>query len=139
MSHTSASIHDDILTLLSSAKTVAVVGCSPDPSRPSARVAGYLRRAGYDVVPVNPTVDEIEGRKCYARLGDIPGPVDIAVVFRRSDQASPHLDEAIAKRVRTVWLQQGVMLRDGLARAAAAGVAYVEDRCIMVEHRMRFR
>jgi predicted CoA-binding protein len=139
MSYTSSSLHDSIHDLLNRTRTVAVVGWSPDPSRPSARIAHYLRRAGYDVVPVNPNVDEIDGIKAFSTLEEVPGPVDLAVMFRRSEEVEPHVDEAVRKGVRGIWLQEGVTCPSGPTKAAQAGIDYVEDRCVMVEHRMRFR
>ena len=119
MSYTSSSTHDAIHDLLTRTRTIAVIGCSPSPSRPSAQIAAYLRRAGYDVVPVNPTVTDIAGIKAYASLADIPGPVDLVVVFRRSELAAAHVDEAIAKGVRGIWLQDGVTTPDGAEKARA--------------------
>jgi predicted CoA-binding protein len=139
MSYTEASMLDGIHDLLRRTKTIAVIGWSPDRSRPSARVASYLRRAGYDVIPVNPNVDEIDGLKAFARLDEIPGAVDLALIFRRPAEAASHVDEAIAKRVRGIWLQEGITVPDGARKAAEAGIDYVEDRCAMVEHRRRFR
>jgi predicted CoA-binding protein len=138
MSYTSASLHDRINVIFDRTKVIAVVGWSPHPARPSARVAGYLRRAGFDVIPVNPNVDDIDGVKAFARLEDIPGPVDLVVIFRRSEEAEQHIDEALRKHARAIWLQEGVTSHEGAAKAAAAGVDYVEDKCAMVEHRLRF-
>lgn len=137
--HTSASIHDALYDLLQRTRVIAVVGLSPDPARPSHQVAGYLRRAGYDVVPVNPQVDDVDGIKAYASLADVPGPIDLVVVFRRPSEAAHVIDAAIARRARGVWLQQGIAVPGGEERARAAGLAYVENRCIMVEHRARYQ
>jgi predicted CoA-binding protein len=123
---------DPIGQLLAAAKRVAVIGWSPDASRPSARIAAYLERAGYAVSHVNPRAPG-----AYASLAEVPRPIDLVVVFRRSEAAPPHVEEAIAAGARGVWLQEGVTTRDGAARCAAAGIAYVEDRCVMVEHRAR--
>jgi predicted CoA-binding protein len=140
MSYTTASMHDRIGLILDRTRTIAVVGWSPDPSRPSARIARYLRQAGYDVVPVNPTVPDVDGLKSFARLEDVPGPVDMVVVFRRPEEADVHVDEAIRKGgVRAIWLQEGITTPDGEEKSRAAGIDYVEDRCVMVEHRLRYR
>lgn len=138
MSSPGVSAPDPIRELLAGVRTIAVVGWSPDRSRPSARIAGYLQRAGYRVIPVNPTVAAVDGIRSFARLDEIPEPIDLVVVFRRSEDADRHVDEAIARGVRGIWLQEGVTTVDGAARARAAGIAYVEDRCVMVEHRARF-
>lgn len=137
--HTSASVHDELYDLLQRTRVIAVVGMSPDPARPSHRVAGYLRRAGYDVVPVNPNIEEVDGIKAYAHLDEVPGPIDLVVVFRRPSEAVHVVDEAIARRARGVWLQQGITVAGGAEKARSAGLAYVENRCIMVEHRARYR
>ena len=143
MPHAGATAHDEIHDLLTSVRTVAVIGCSADPARASHQIAMYLRRAGFDVIPVNPLVDphggDVGGLKCYARLADVPGPVDLVVVFRRSEEAMVHVEEAIAHKARGVWLQQGVTTPHGAARAREGGLIYVENRCVMVEHRQRLR
>jgi uncharacterized protein len=122
--------------VLMNTQTWAVVGCSPDPSRASHRVADRLRAWGYRVIPVNPGVEEILGERCYPSLADIPEDVEVDVVdvFRRSDQAGVHVDEAIARGVRAVWLQLGVIDEAAAARARDAGLAVVMDRCPAIEH-----
>jgi predicted CoA-binding protein len=111
----------------------AVVGCSPTPGRPSYGVARFLIGRGYDVVPVNPHADEIHGRRCYASLRDIPEPVDVVDVFRRSADAGVHVDEAIAIGAKAAWLQLGVIDEAAAARARAAGLFVVMDRCPAIE------
>jgi predicted CoA-binding protein len=111
----------------------AVVGCSPDPGRPSHGVARFLIGRGYDVVPVNPHAGDIHGRRCYASLRDIPEPVDVVDVFRRSADAGIHVDEAIALGAKAVWLQLGVIDEAAAARARAAGLLVVMDRCPAIE------
>jgi uncharacterized protein len=128
---------DPIADLLARTRTVAIVGWSPDPSRPSARIGAYLERAGFEVFPINPNARVVDGRPSYARLADLPRAVDLVVVFRRSEEALAHVEEAIAAGARGVWLQEGITTVEGAERARAAGIAYVEDRCVMVEHRMR--
>ena len=139
MPRASVSIHDDIHAILNRTRIVAVIGASPNPGRPSHRILTYLRSAGYDVIPINPSVDEIDGLHAYPRLADVPGPVDLVVIFRRSADAAAHVDEAIQKSARGIWLQLGITTPDGAAKAARAGIAYVENRCVMVEHRARFQ
>jgi len=125
---------DDIRTLLTGTRTWAVVGCSPDPSRDSHRIAALLQRSGFRVIPVNPHAGpELLGERCHARVGDIEEPVDVVDVFRRSDQAGAHVDEAIALGVAGVWLQLGVIDEAAAARARAAGLRVVMDRCPAIE------
>jgi predicted CoA-binding protein len=125
-------MEDDVAAILALPRW-AVVGCSPKPSRPSHDVARFLLARGYDVVPVNPAADEILGRRCHPSLRDLPEPVDVVDVFRRSDQAGVHVDEAIAAGARAVWLQLGVTDEAAAERARAAGLLVVMDRCPAIE------
>ena len=120
--------------LLTESKIIAVVGLSPNPERPSYRVAGYLKEKGYAIVPVNPGCAEILGAKCYPSLSAVPGPVDIADIFRASEYVGSIVEEAIGKKARAVWMQLGVVNEKAAARAAAAGLTVVMDKCIMQEH-----
>ena len=132
-------VPDDALRgILSASKTVAVVGLSRDPSKPSHIVALYLKRRGFRVVPVNPAADEIMGERSYARLSDIPFPVDVVDVFRPPAEAESAALEALALRPRLVWLQEGITGGGAASAAEAAGVPYAEDRCLMREHRRIF-
>ena len=125
---------DTIRHVLSAYSTWAVVGCSPDPMRDSHDIASLLIGRGYDVIPVNPTCDgEILGRRCYPSLHDIDRPVEVVDVFRRSDQAGQHVDEAIAIGAKAVWMQLGVIDHDAKQRAEAAGLQVVMNRCPKVE------
>ena len=119
------------------AKRIAVVGLSNDPSRPSHGIASYLIAHGYEVIGVNPTHEKVFGQKCYARLADVPGIVDVVNVFRRSEFCADVARDAIAAGAKGVWLQSGI--RNDLARQLAdeAGIDFVQDRCIMVEHMQR--
>ncbi len=121
--------------ILESARVVAVIGASPRPQRPSHGVMRYLKRHGYRAIPVNPFAagGEILGERCYARLADIPERVDMADIFRRSDAAGGMVDEAIAAGVRFVWMQLGVYDAAAAARAEAAGIAVVMNRCPAIE------
>ena len=121
-------------TLLREAKTIAVVGLSPQRTRPSHRVAGYLRDAGYRVIPINPNHTTILGETSYPTLTAAAAAdrIDIVDVFRRSEFAGPVVDEAIAFHPKLIWLQVGVL--DADARAVAAGIPCVMDRCLMIEH-----
>ena len=119
------------------AKRVAIVGLSDDPKRPSHGIAGYLASHGYEVIPVNPNHDQVLGRKCYASLADVPGEVDLVNVFRRPQFCADVTREAIAKGAKGVWLQAGIRNEEARKLAEEAGVDFVQDRCIMVEHMAR--
>jgi predicted CoA-binding protein len=122
--------------VLRSYRTWAVVGCSPDPWRDSHRIAALLQRHGYRVVPVNPACDELLGERCYPSVTAIPAEegVEVVDVFRRSQAAGAHVDEAVAIGARAVWLQLGVHPDPAsVARARDAGLHVVEDRCPAIE------
>jgi uncharacterized protein len=120
--------------ILRRARTIAVVGLSPDPRRPSHGVARYLQRAGYRIIPVNPNVDEVLGEAAYANLTDVPHAVDVVDVFRRSEFVGPIVDEAIAIKAPAIWMQDGVVDEAAAARARAAGLDVVMDDCMMRRH-----
>lgn len=126
-------MNDTIERVLRTTHTWAVVGCSPDPSRTSHRIARVLQDAGYRVIPVNPGADEILGERCYALLTDIPEPVDVVDVFRRTELAGEHVDEAVAIGARAVWCQLDVFAGEAGVRARAAGLDVVEDHCPAIE------
>jgi predicted CoA-binding protein len=130
-------IEDDkrIETILRTAKTIAVVGASPKPGRDSGKIAQFLAGKGYTVFPVNPAYTEVLGMKCYPDLASIGMPVDIVDVFRRSEEVLPIVDEAIAKRAQTVWMQLDVVNIEAARRAEEAGLHVIMDRCIAIEHR----
>jgi len=121
--------------LLRKSKTIAVVGLSSNPMRPSFGVAEYLQREGYRVIPVNPQETEILGEKAYARLEDIPEHVDIVDVFRRPEFVPDIVDSAIKIGAGALWLQEDVVHEEGARRARAAGLAVVMDKCLLKEHR----
>jgi predicted CoA-binding protein len=125
---------EEIATLLRSARTIAVVGLSDKPDRPSHAVAAYMQRHGYRIIPINPAASEILGEKSYSRLQDVPEKIDIVDVFRRSDAVPEIVDAAIAVGAKAVWLQEGVVHEAATAKARAAGLAAVVDRCILKEH-----
>ena len=116
---------------------IAVVGLSDDPSRPSYQIASYLKREGYEVVPVNPTHATVMGMKCYPSLKEVPGEIDLVNVFRRSEFCPDVTRDAIAVGASGVWLQSGVRNEEARKLAQSAGINFVQDRCIMIEHRMR--
>lgn len=124
---------DPVETMVN-AKTIAVVGASADPRRPSNDVARYLIEAGYTVYLVNPTETEILGRPAYASLRDVPEAVDIVDIFRRAVDVPPVVEDAIATGARCVWMQLDIVNEAAAARAAGAGLAVVMDRCTKIEH-----
>jgi uncharacterized protein len=124
-----------IRTLLTETRTWAVVGCSPSPGRDSHRIARLLRERGFRVIPVNPNADEILGERCYPSLRDIPAAehVEVVDIFRRADRAGPHVDEAIERGARAVWMQLGVIDEAAAQRALTAGLLVVMNRCPAIE------
>ena len=126
---------DTIRHVLTAYRTWAVVGCSPDRLRDSHRIAALLQSRDLRIVPVNPNCDEVLGERCYASLHDVPPELGVEVVdvFRRSDQAGQHVDEAIAIGAKAVWLQLGVVDHAAAERARAAGLHVVMDRCPAIE------
>lgn len=125
--------------ILSDAKTIAVVGLSSDATRASNSVSRYMQSKGYRIIPVNPNEKSVLGEKAYARLEDVPEKVDLVDIFRRSDEAGQHVDEAIRIGAHGVWLQEGVVNEEAARRALEAGLAVVMDRCILKEHLKRTR
>jgi predicted CoA-binding protein len=123
--------------IFSTAKTIAVVGLSPNPHRPSHGVARYLQRAGYRIIPVNPVVGEVLGERTRASLLDIAEPVDVVDVFRRPEFVSEITDQAIAIKARALWLQDGVIDAKSAQRALDAGLDVVMDDCMMRRHARR--
>lgn len=126
---------DELRALLQRARTIAVVGCSPNPDRPSHRIARRLQQWGYRVIPVRPAVKEVLGEKAYPRLADVPEKIDLVDVFRAADQLDPVVDEAIALGLPALWIQEGIVNEPAAERAVAAGLTVVMDRCISVEYR----
>lgn len=121
---------DQLRSLLQEVRTIAVVGLSPRPERPSYRVSRAMQGFGYRIVPVRPAVAEVLGEKAYPRLSDIPFTVDLVDVFRAADEVGPIVDECIALGVRCIWLQDGVVNLEAAERARAAGITVVMDRCV---------
>lgn len=131
---------DDIRAVLRRAKRVAVLGIKAASHRaaPAHYVPAYLQRVGYDVVPVpvyHPDATEILGEPVYRSVAAVPGDLDMVILFRRSRDVPPHVDDIIAKRPATVWMQLGIRNDEAAERLAAAGIDVVQDRCAMVEHR----
>jgi predicted CoA-binding protein len=123
--------------ILDNARTIAVVGLSADPGRPSFGVARYMQSHGYRIFPVNPNETEVLGERCYARLQDLPERVDLVNIFRRSQEAGRHVEEAIQIGAPAVWLQEGVIDAAAATRASALGLDVVMDKCILKEHARR--
>ncbi len=124
----------DIERLLRETTTIAVVGISPDPFRPSHGVSQYMRDHGYRIVPVNPNATEVLGETCYPDLDSIPFSIDMVNIFRRSDQVGPIVDAAIRTGAKSVWMQEDVVNQDAASKAMAAGLDVVMDRCLLKEH-----
>src|SRR5213596_539943 len=130
---------DTILELLKKYKTIAVVGLSSNPMRPSHGVTEYMQGAGYRIIPVNPNETEVLGEKSYARLEDVPEDVDVVNVFRRAEEVPPVVESAIRVGAKVVWMQLGIENEEAAEKARAAGLVVIEDACILVEHRRRAR
>jgi uncharacterized protein len=127
---------DDVRLVLERYRRLAVVGLSPRPDRPSHRAMVHMHAAGYDITPVNPSCDEVLGQPCAASLAEAAerGPLEIVNVFRRPEDVPPIVDEAIALGAKVIWLQLGIREPGSAARALAAGLEVVQDRCIKMEH-----
>jgi uncharacterized protein len=125
---------ETIRSILDECKTIAVVGLSSDPWRPSNSVSNYMRRSGYRVIAVNPNETEVFGEKAYPDLAAVPEKIELVDVFRRSDEAGKAVDEAIAIGAKAVWLQEGVIDVAAAQRAVDAGLLVVMDRCWLKEH-----
>lgn len=127
----------DAIRRMLAAKRIAVVGLSDDPSRPSYGVAAYLRSAGKEVIPVNPTHATVMGLKSYPSLEAVPGPIDVVDVFRRPEHVPDVVRSAVAVGAKGVWLQSGIVSDEARAVARKAGIDFVEDRCMKVDHMFR--
>ena len=124
----------EIPQLLTKASVIAVVGLSPKVERPSNMVASYLINAGYTIIPVNPGHERIFNKRCYPSLLDIPIRIDIANIFRRSEDVGPIVDQAIKKECKAIWLQQGIVNHNAAAKARDNGLTVIMDRCIKIDH-----
>ena len=128
-----------ISKILDETKTIAVVGLSSNPSRASYSVSRYMQSNGYRIIPINPNETSALGEKAYTSLDEVTEKIDLVDIFRRSDEAGRHVDEAIRIGARGVWLQEGVIDKAAAERALAAGLDVVMDRCILKEHIKRKR
>jgi uncharacterized protein len=129
-----------IAELLRATRTIAVLGIKTEAQsgQPAFYVAQYMKNAGFDVIPVPvyyPDVMEILGRRVYRKIADVPGDVDMVNVFRRSEDVLPHVDDILAKKPKSVWMQLGIRNDEAAERFARAGIKVVQDRCLMVDHR----
>ncbi len=127
-------VNQNIDGILQHYKTIAVVGLSPKPYRASHSVAAYLQHQGYRIIPVNPGHSSILGETCYATLSDIPEPVEVVDIFRRSELVFPIVEEAVRIGAKAVWLQSGIINEAAAKLALDAGLEVVMDACMKVEH-----
>ena len=130
---------DPIFDVLQRARTIAVVGLSDNPLRPSHGVAAYLQSQGYRVIPVNPEIKSSLGEKAYPSLLDVPEKIDIVDIFRRPEFVEEVVNQAIRLKIPAVWMQEEIVHEKAAQKARAAGIFVVMDRCILLEHRARFR
>jgi hypothetical protein len=135
----SVSQPDPVTELLRRARTIAVIGLSCDPLRPSHDVSAYMQSQGYRIIPVNPQIESCLGEKAYASLLEVPEKIDLVNVFRRPEFVEEIVDQAIQLKVPAIWMQEGVIHDEAAAKARQAGIFVVMDRCILQEHRARFR
>lgn len=126
---------NQVSEILHTSRTIAVVGLSGKRYRPSYGVAEYLKRAGYRIIPVNPMEKEVLGERAYPDLDSVPEPIDLVDIFRRSEHVPEIVEAAIRVGAKAVWMQEGVIHEAAAARAEAAGLAVVMDRCILKDHR----
>jgi uncharacterized protein len=129
---------DEIGELLKRTKTIAVVGLSDSPLRPSYGVSAYMQSHGYKIIPVNPSIKGSLGEKAVGSLGEIEEKIDMVDVFRRSEYVPDLVDEAIRLKVPAIWLQEDVIHEEAAEKARKAGIFVVMDKCILKEHRRRF-
>ncbi|HEY2232833.1 MAG TPA: CoA-binding protein [Candidatus Angelobacter sp.] len=129
---------DEIGELLKRTKTIAVVGLSDSPLRPSYGVSAYMQSHGYKIIPVNPSIKGALGEKAVASLGEIEEKIDMVDVFRRPEYVPELVDEAIRLKVPAIWLQEDVIHEEAAEKARKAGIFVVMDKCILKEHRRRF-
>jgi predicted CoA-binding protein len=125
---------EEIAEILRTTKTIAVVGLSPKPERPSYGVTQYMMGQGYEIIPVNPGQTEIFGKTCYKSLVDIPGPIDMVNIFREPSAVPEIVDQAIAKKVKVIWMQEGIVHNAAADKARAAGLQVVMNKCLYKEH-----
>ena len=125
---------DDIEKIIRESRNIAVVGISNKLGRPSLTVASYLKGQGYRVIPVNPTIQDVNGEKCYPDLGSIPEKVDVVDIFRKPQDVLPVVDDAIRIGAKAVWMQEGIVNEEAARKAIEAGLMVVMDKCMLKEH-----
>jgi len=130
---------DPIAELLQKSRSIAVVGLSCNPLRPSCGVSAYMQSHGYHIIPVNPNIEECLGERAYRSLHDVPTKIDIVNIFRRPEFVEEIVHQAIQLKVPAVWMQEGVVNEPAAEKARRAGLFVVMDSCILKEHRARFR
>lgn len=130
---------DPVTELLTRARTIAVVGLSCDPLRPSHGVSAYMQSQGYRIIPVNPHIESCLGEKAYASLLEVPEKIDIVNIFRRPELVEEIVDQAILLKIPAIWMQEDVIQEKAAEKARREGMFVVTDRCILKEHRARFR
>jgi len=128
---------DPIFDILTRYKTIAVVGLSSNPSRPSYGVTEYMQSSGYHIIPVNPNETDVLGEPSYARLEDAPQKIEVVDVFRRPEDVPPVVDAAIRVGAKVIWMQLGIANEPAARKAQAAGLTVVMDACMLVEHKKR--
>jgi len=125
---------DDIIKILNESKTVAIVGISDKPARPSHKVAKHLKAHGYRIIPVNPKLKEVLGEKCYASLIEVKVSVDVVDIFRKPEDVPSIVDSAIQIGAKTIWMQEGIRNDEAADNARVAGLTVIMDRCMLKEH-----
>jgi predicted CoA-binding protein len=128
---------DPIFDILTKYKTIAVVGLSSNPTRPSYGVTEYMQGSGYQIIPVNPNETDVLGEPSYASLEEVPQKIEIVDIFRRPEEVPPVVDAAIRAGAKVIWMQQGIANEPAAEKARAAGITVVMDACILVEHKRR--
>jgi predicted CoA-binding protein len=128
---------DPIFDILAHYKTIAVVGLSSDPTRPSYGVTEYMQSAGYHIIPVNPNETDVLGEPSYASLEEVPQKIEIVNIFRRPEDVPPVVDAAIRAAAKVIWMQLGIANQAAAEKARAAGITVVMDACLLIEHKKR--
>lgn len=128
---------DPIFDILTKYKTIAVVGLSSNPARPSYGVTEYIQSSGYQIIPVNPNEADVLGEPSYASLDDVPQKIGIVDIFRRPEEVAPVVDAAIRVGAKVIWMQLGIANQAAAEKAQAAGLTVVMDACMLIEHKKR--
>jgi predicted CoA-binding protein len=137
-SHAARGGPDRIADILEQFTRLAIVGLSSKPTRPSHGVAAYMRDRGYRIIPVNPNEKSVFGEKTYESLEEVPDPIEIVVIFRKSEYVPEIVETAIRRSAKVIWMQEGVVHEDAARRAREAGLEVIQDRCILKEYAKRF-